>query len=84
MNPPAALDTLVEALLASPVHEDPLPSVYAALGRPPLTLRTVRQHTQLLHAHAQQAQAQRKALEQVLTACQELPPIPLPLLPWGF
>ena len=57
MSQPSAIDILVEALTDVPEFDNPLTPIYAALsqgrsetGRP-LTLKTLRQHTELLHDH---------------------------------
>lgn len=80
----AAIDTLVAALTAVPEYDNPLTPVYAVLGQRPLTLRTIRQHTQLLHDHADLARDQTFAVNQVIASCKRIPPTPLPVLPLGF
>lgn len=85
MSQPSAIDILVEALTAVPVHLNPLNPIYEALGQQrPLTLRTIRAHSRLLHSHADQAQDQTFAVNSVIVSCQRIPPTPLPALPLGF
>lgn len=85
MNQPLAIDTLVEALTAVPEYENPLNSIYEILGQKrPLTLRAIRQHTQLLHDQADLARDQTFAINSVITSCKRIPPTPLPILPLGF
>lgn len=82
---PAAIDTLVTALTAVPEYDNPLNPVYAALVQEiPLTLHTLRQHTQLLHDHADQLHDQTFAVNQVILSCKRLAPTPLLHLPLGF
>jgi len=75
------LDDLVTALDHLPLYEDPLQPLYRAVaaGRP-LTLGTVRQHSQLLQDCAGLA----GAIQEVIEACARLSPTPLPDLPLGF
>lgn len=81
----AAIDTLVTALKAVPEYDNPLTPVYAALVQEkPLTLHTLRQHTQLLHDHADQLHDQTFAVSKVILSCKRLAPTPLPHLPLGF
>lgn len=85
MGQPSAIDVLVEALTAVPEYNNPLNPLYEVLGgQRPLTLCTIRQHTQLLHDHADQAQDQTFAVNKVITSCKRIPPTPLPSLPLGF
>jgi hypothetical protein len=85
MNQPAAIDILVEALTAVPEYDNPLNSLYEVLGQQrPLTLQAIRQHTQLLHDHADQARDQTFAVNKVIVSCKRIPPTPLPILPLGF
>ena len=90
MNHPFAIDTLVAALTAVPEYKYPLNPIHEALsqhlsltGRP-LTLQAIRQHSQLLHDHADQERDQSLAINTVIRACKPIPPIPLPYLPLGF
>lgn len=79
------MDTLVAALAAVPAHEDPLNPVYEVLcQQQPLTLRALRQHTQLLHDRAGLAQDQTFSVQAVILSCQRISPTPLPSLPLGF
>ena len=81
----AAIDTLVATLTAVSEYDNPLNPVYAALVQEmPLTLHTLRQHTQLLHDHADQLHDQPFAVNQVIRSCKQLSPTPLLDLPWGF
>ena len=98
MSRPSAIDTLVGALTAVSEYENPLNPLYEVLGReqsfpqrPPclhggklLTLRTIRQQTQLLHDHADQAQDQTFAVNRVIVSCKQIPPTPLSEIPLGF
>ncbi|MFQ5420827.1 MAG: hypothetical protein ACE5EY_10760 [Anaerolineae bacterium] len=85
MSRPSEIDTLVEALTAVSEYDNPLNPIYDVLGRErPLTLRAIRQHTQLLHDHADQAQDQTFAVNRVIVSCKQIPPIPLPAIPLGF
>ncbi|MCZ7673777.1 MAG: hypothetical protein M5U34_45005 [Chloroflexi bacterium] len=90
MSQPSAIDILVEALTAVPEYDNPLNPLYEVLGREqsfpqrPLTLQAVRQHTQLLHDHADQARDQTFAVNKVIVSCKRIPPTPLPSLPLGF
>ena len=85
MKRPSPIDILVEALTAVPPYANPLNPIYAALSRQqPLTLQVIRQHSQLLHDHADQAHDQTFAVNRVILSCQQIPPTPLPLLPLGF
>jgi hypothetical protein len=97
MSPQPAIDSLVEALVEAtsagsvqalavlPAYEDPLLPVYEALGpERPLTLRAIRDHSQLLQDCAGQAQDQVEAIQRVIERCQQLRPTPLPNLPLGF
>lgn len=99
MSQPSAIDILVEALTAVPEYENPLNPIYEVLGRQqpalsdptesglskgPLTLQAIRQHTQLLHDHADQARGQTFAVNKVIVSCKRIPPTPLPILPLGF
>jgi len=82
---PAAIDILITALTAVPEYDSPLNPVYAALVQEiPLTLHTLRQHTQLLHDHADQLHDQTFAVNKVILSCKRLAPIPLLHLPLGF
>ena len=90
MSQPEAIASLVTALTAVSEYEDPLEPIYEALGQShsgppqPLTLRAIRQQSELLHTHADQARDQTCAIKQVIVVCQQLPPIPLPQNPLGF
>lgn len=85
MSDLSSLDTLIAALTAVPPYDNPLNPVYAVLSRErPLTLQTIRQHTQLLHDHADQMQRQVWAMHKVVQSCQQILPAPLPTLPLGF
>jgi len=81
----AAIDTLVTALTAVPEYDNPLNPVYEVLIKErPLTLHTLRQHTQLLHDHADQLHDQTFAVNKVILSCKRLSPTPLLHLPLGF
>lgn len=85
MSRPSAIDTLVEALTAVPEYDNPLNPIYDVLDRErPLTLRAIRQQTQLLHDHADQAQDQTFAVNRVIVSCKQIPPTPLSAIPLGF
>lgn len=85
MGRTSTIETLLAALTAVPAYEDPLTPLYQALGQQqPLTLRAVRQQSQLLQERATQAHDQTFAVHQVIASCQHVPPIPLPALPLGF
>ncbi len=85
MNQQSALDTFMDALTAVPHYEDPLNAIYEVLGQErQLTLSAIRQHSQLLHDHADLARDQTFAVNSVITSCKQIPPTPLPLLPLGF
>lgn len=85
MNQPLAIDILVGALTAVPEYDNPLNPIYEVLSRErPLTLQAIRQHTQLLHDHADQARDQTFAVNKVILSCKRIPPTPLPILPLGF
>jgi hypothetical protein len=80
-----AIEVFVEVLTAVPEYDNPLASIYAALSMErPLTLRTIREHSELLHDHADQGRDQTFAVHQVIQSCQSIPPTPLPILPLGF
>jgi hypothetical protein len=85
MSQQPAIVTLVEALTAVPEYENPLNVIYEVLSQQrPLTLRTIRQQTQLLQDHADQAQDQTFTVNRVIALCKRIPPTPLPALPLGF
>ncbi|NKQ35205.1 MAG: hypothetical protein HF973_06250 [Chloroflexi bacterium] len=85
MSDQSAIDMLVEALTAVPEYDNPLNPIYDVLGRErPLTLRAIRQQTQLLHDHADQAQDQTFAVNRVIISCKQIPPTPLSAIPLGF
>ena len=85
MSQPSAIDTLVAALTAVPEFDNPLTPIYAALSTErPLTLKALRQHTELLHDHVDQARDQTFAVNQVILSCKRISPTPLPILPLGF
>ena len=90
MSQISAIDTLATALTAVSEYEDPLLPIYQALGQSsseppqPLTLRAIREQSELLHTHADQAQDQTHAIKQVIVACQQLSPTPLSRIPLGF
>ena len=80
-----AIDTLVEALATVPEYDNPLNPLYERLNQQrPLTLRTIRAHSELLHDHADQARNQTFTVHQVIQSCQTIPPTPSPLIPLGF
>lgn len=82
---PDPLNGLVAALSSLPPCPVTAAPIFTALGQQPqLTLRVLRDHSALLHAHAEAARAQNDAVRWMIVACQEIPPIPLPLLPLGF
>jgi PRTRC genetic system protein C len=82
---PAAIDILVTALTAVAEYDSPLNPVYEVLIKErPLTLHTLRQHTQLLHDHADQMHDQTFAVNKVILPCKRLAPTPLLHLPLGF
>ena len=87
MNDPATMDTLVSVLATLPDYKNPLNTVYDVLSRSPerpLTLRTIRQHSQLLHDHADRVRDQTFAVNRVIASCQKLSPTPLAEIPCGF
>jgi hypothetical protein len=85
MSDQVAIAVLVEALTAVSEYDNPLNPIYAALSQQRLlTLRTIREHSELLHDHADQARDQTFAVHQVIQSCQSIPPTPLPILPLGF
>jgi hypothetical protein len=85
MKQPSPIDLLVEALTTVLPYDNPLNPIYEALcQQQPLTLQVIRQHTQLLHDHAAQAQDQTFAVNKVILSCKQIPPTPLPALPLGF
>ena len=85
MTAPSAIDILVEALAAVSPYEDPLKHLYEVLAQErPLTLKTLHQHSQLLHDHTDVAHEQTFRVNQVIQSCRQIPPTPLPNLPWGF
>ena len=93
MSDQSAIDMLVEALTAPsagsgqavPEYENPLNPIYEVLGRErPLTLRVIRQHSQLLHGQVDQAQDQTFAVNRVILSCKQIPPTPLSEIPLGF
>jgi hypothetical protein len=85
MNQQSAVDTLIDALTAVPHYENPLNAIYEILSQErQLTLRAIRQHSQLLHDHADLARDQNFAINSVITSCKQIPPTPLLLLPLGF
>ena len=85
MNQSPAIDILVEALTAVPEYDNPLNPLYEVLGQQrPLTLQAIRQHTQLLHDHTDQARDQTFAVNKVIVSCKRIPPTSLPSLPLGF
>ena len=53
-------------------------------GDKPLTLRIIRQHTQLLHEQVDQAQDQTIAINRVIASCKQIPPTPFSALPLRF
>ncbi len=84
-NQQSAVDVFVDALTAVSPYENPLNAIYEVLGQErQLTLRAIRQHTQLLHDHADLARDQTFAVNSVITSCKQIPPTPLLLLPLGF
>ena len=85
MNQSPAIDILVEALTAVSEYENPLNPIFEVLRRQrPLTLQAVRQHTELLHDHADQARDQTFAVNKVIVSCKRIPPTSLSSLPLGF
>jgi hypothetical protein len=73
------------ALTDLPRYEPPLTPLYEALAAErPLTLRALRQHSDLLAACVDEARDQAASVKRVIQACQKIPPIPLPSLPLGF
>ncbi len=85
MSQPSAIDTLVEALTAVAEYDNPLNPIYEMLGQQrPLTLHAVRQHTQLLHDHADLARDQNFAVNKVIVSCKQILPTPLSAIPLGF
>ncbi len=80
-----ATDELAEALAILPSYEDPLRPVYEVLGpERPLTLRAIRDHSQLLRECAGRAEDQIVIIQRVTERCRQLPPTPLSNLPLGF
>jgi hypothetical protein len=85
MSEQSDIDILVEALTAVPEYKNPLNPFYEALaGERPLTLRIIRQHTQLLHEQVDQAQDQTIAIKRVIVSCKQIPPTPFSALPLRF
>jgi hypothetical protein len=85
MSQPSAIDTLVEAFTAVPEFDNPLTPIYAALSTErPLTLKALRQYTELLHDHVDHERDQTFAVNQVILSCKRISPTPLPILPLGF
>jgi hypothetical protein len=85
MSPQPVIDTLVEALAVLPDYEDPLRPVYEALGpERPLTLRAIRDRSQILQECAGRVQEQVETIQRVTERCRQLPPTPLSNLPLGF
>lgn len=85
MRQQAAIDTLVDSLAAVPEYDNPLLPIYQVFGSErPLTLRAIRRHSQLLHGQSDLSRDQTFAVNSVIQSCQRIPPIPLPLLPFGF
>ncbi|MCA9989074.1 MAG: hypothetical protein KDE09_13470 [Anaerolineales bacterium] len=85
MSHQPAIDELVEALAVLPAYEDPLLPVYETLGpERPLTLRTIRDHSQLLRECTGRAEDQVETIQRVTKRCRQLPPTPLLNLPLGF
>ena len=85
MTQSPAIDILVEALTAVPEYDNPLNPIYEVLSRErPLTLQAIRQHTQLLHDHADQGRDQTFAVNKVIVSCKRIPPTSLSSLPLGF
>lgn len=85
MSQQLAIDELVQALSALPAYEDPLLPVYKALDpERPLTLRTIRDHSQLLQACTDRAEDQVETIQRVTKRCRQIPPTPLLNLPLGF
>ena len=85
MHEPETTKTLVNALSAVPPYDDPLQPIAQALSQSqPLTLRTIAQHSQLLHDCEDTVRAQTAAVQGMIHRCQTLPAIPLPSLPHGF
>ena len=85
MSTQEAIDILVDALTAVPEYDNLLNPVYETLNRQrPLTLQVIRQHSDLLHDHADQEQDQTFAVHQVIQSCKTISPTPLRLLPLGF
>jgi hypothetical protein len=85
VSQPAAIDILVETLTAVPEYDNPLNPLYDVLGREqPLTLRAIRQHTELLHAHADLARDQTFAVNKVIVSCKQISSTPLSEIPLGF
>ena len=85
MSQPSAIDILVETLATVPDFDNPLNPVFEVLVQErPLTLQTIRQHTRLLHEHAEQMRDQTAAINKVIQSCKRISPTHLPLLPLGF
>ncbi len=85
MSDQAAIDTLVGALSAVPEYQNPLNPLYKVLGgERPLTLRTIHQHTQLLHEQVDLAQDQTIAISRVIVSCKQIPPTPFSAIPLRF
>lgn len=85
MSQQLAIDELVQALSALPAYEDPLLPVNAALDpERPLTLRTIRDHSQLLQECTDRAEDQVETIQRVTKRCRQIPPTPLLNLPLGF
>jgi len=76
---------LIASLLIIPAYDNPLNPLFAALAQSqPLTLAAIRQQTELLHQYADQMGNQTLAVKRVVASCQQIYPIPLLHLPWGF
>ncbi|MFQ5418988.1 MAG: hypothetical protein ACE5EY_01365 [Anaerolineae bacterium] len=90
MSQLSAIDILVESLTAVPEYDNPLNPIYDVLGKEqsfperPLTLRAIRQHTELLHAHTDLARDQSLAVNKVIVSCKQISPTPLLEIPLGF
>ncbi|MFZ1398476.1 MAG: PRTRC system protein C [Candidatus Promineifilaceae bacterium] len=86
----SGMNTLVSALAQADPFANPLEPVYAALANSAaghtqaLTLATIRQHSQLLHDNTELLQIHTAAIQQLVSACQQIPPTPLHSLPLGF
>jgi len=85
MSSQSDIETLITALTDIPEHTIALPPLYPLLAQePPLTLRTILAHKQLLRDHGELARGELRDINKVIRACWQLPPTPLSTIPLGF